>query len=826
MSCKITRFTTDSNVFTKTLPVGCEGKDDILQASSLVTGGYETIDIVDINDLRRIFESTTIKQSYCYGATEEKIGIVCSKRFIEENSIDSPGQAISRTLDWFKFSEESGVLYIDYDVKGDAHADKPLIVLSRIFTIIPELESAPVLVKPSASSYIWDIEKNDWLIKESGLHIYFLISDQSIFPSVIDMLHNEYAAIDGTPKSAVSLDYHSINIEDKSKFEKRDPPWLIMNEGESPCVIENVTYERIADSKKETMDGKLSIDEMKLVMLNWSNPPNGESRHRVIVNYAHGMIKDIGIESIAIMATEAFMNFVPEVMRDKKWHDYLLEIPRFIKNDPEGTKDAKGEISIVILDKKEIGRYPTMPDIKLPEGMQFQREQFMNQVYKPNIVLMRPYERGFSSVVLNSKFLTPAFGRVPTLLSLGLSESASGKGLNSDVIHNRLHLSMPEAFGENYIDKISSPSTITAESSFLQEMGSEERDKGMLWLVPEADNNIANFTTNPSMRALTKSIKDLYDGHKLAAIRKSASKSNGGGLIESVYYPNASLAWYSQPVIFFKTVDADLLSDGFLGRFDCFMGTENSGKEYDNDDDNTMFDLLSSGFSPKDFDQDYLDFLYFILGQCSDTEERITARFESGRHLGEFSKTCKRVDDPHLNLYLKRIAMSAEKELTVFAAWEYLWKLYREGGDVIGGTAENDVVITEQMEKDIIPWCEYQLEVKEHHVFSRVGEGVESRRNDEIRSVVIELSGTPEKAAHRCGASASAIPAITKIIRDEGLVPRAAVSEVLRDRGSLGLSDSNKRKWFIDGVIGDEASDIYEKRVGRRKFLYVGETNY
>lgn len=814
MSLKLTKITSNAGQSTKSIPANAETKADIQAAPQLITGKFEIIEFNTISDLKGVFESTEINQSYCYGSTDQASRYIGSKKAVEENSLSVPQEAVTRTLDWFHFNDGPGVLYIDYDVKGDSKPEIPLLVLSKLFRIIPELESAPVLVKPSAGSYIWDKEKDDWFVKDSGLHIYFLIDNQKMVPSIVNMLHAKFAQIDAAPKSAVSLDYHSI--ECNGKFEKRDFDWIILNRDKQPVTIS--TDIQVDENTPTASVGKMSDASKKTVseLVDIIRTGN-DGLHEAIRDYSYGLIKDGVHESAVIQTIQGIMQAIPaESLR------YFDDVPRIVKGavdllKEKGTGDTFNTIEAVRVAGKEDAAFPRMPAFKKPEVIELVEKQFALQSFNPIPEMQAPHVDAFLAVTLNGKFLTPAYGRLPNVMGFGLAESAAGKGVNSDQVAKNLlqkYGAISNAlFDANPIDTYG-PATITAQTSLVEELGSVERENGMIWLVPEADNNLRSFETNASMKAIGATIKELFDGHDVKAVKKANSGRNTGK-VPGVRMANCSLAWYSQPDVFFGVANPENLADGLFGRFSVYLYSPTE------EDERLEDELLMSGWKQPDFDEDFLKFLRYTIGQCADNSIRLQVAFESGRHLTDFKKRCKR-EDNNLNLYLKRIFMIGEKMLTAWCGWDYLWTNYRKGQQPLDKDAQ--LIIKEEWEIEIVKWCEYQLDLKENYVFDRIGENVSELRNTAIIDVIVELQNNPEKAAGMAGIKNEASKQIVeKTVKEKGWVPRASVAEALRKRSILRLSNNEDRKKLINSCVEADDIPIFEDRVGKMRFLYIGE---
>ena len=123
---------------------------------------------------------TTLKpnQASAYGVADHKLAQVVPKATVSKATSDLP--TIARTRDYFHWPEGPGVLMLDIDPAAEGPALARDDLLAALKSACPELDTAPMVWRPSASSCIYAGEQE--LIGVAGQRLYVFVQDAGDIP--------------------------------------------------------------------------------------------------------------------------------------------------------------------------------------------------------------------------------------------------------------------------------------------------------------------------------------------------------------------------------------------------------------------------------------------------------------------------------------------------------------------------------------------------------------------------------------------------------------------------------------------------------------------
>lgn len=89
---------------------------------------------------------------------------------------------IARSREFFQWANAPGVLLLDFDAPKDGEPLGIDAARDALFTAVPELEAAPMVIRPSSSSCIWHGERE--LAGVRGFHVYVIVADARRIPEL------------------------------------------------------------------------------------------------------------------------------------------------------------------------------------------------------------------------------------------------------------------------------------------------------------------------------------------------------------------------------------------------------------------------------------------------------------------------------------------------------------------------------------------------------------------------------------------------------------------------------------------------------------------
>lgn len=152
-----------------------DGQLTRLPGSGQMTQGTSAIiPIYSMRELATHLDQLTTNQLVTWGLCQHsKAEIRTKKKAQDAQSGTIP--IISRTRENFRWNNGQSILLLDYDTKPGQEPKTPEILLECLYAVCPALRKAPMIVRPSGSTYIYHGEK--CLVGPKGIRILVLIED-------------------------------------------------------------------------------------------------------------------------------------------------------------------------------------------------------------------------------------------------------------------------------------------------------------------------------------------------------------------------------------------------------------------------------------------------------------------------------------------------------------------------------------------------------------------------------------------------------------------------------------------------------------------------
>lgn len=155
-----------------------DGGLDKQPGGNMTRGKVEVHAIGGLDDLAAILASLTPAQALTYGIPPEGASCILDRRAFEEAG--RPDGYTTRTKETFRWSDGAGVLMLDHDPGKDRHALDRVALVGTIYTAVPALADAAMLWLPSASSCIWQGERE--LRGISGQRLWMIAASAADIP--------------------------------------------------------------------------------------------------------------------------------------------------------------------------------------------------------------------------------------------------------------------------------------------------------------------------------------------------------------------------------------------------------------------------------------------------------------------------------------------------------------------------------------------------------------------------------------------------------------------------------------------------------------------
>lgn len=127
------------------------------KGGNLKAGGLKTLRLRGVEDLAEKLTELTEAQAMAWGICQHQAAeIVTNGQAARLQRLNPEKNIVARSRDYFAFDQGPAIFMLDYDPAKD---QKPLPVenlLKELYSICPEIETAPHIVKASASSFIYN----------------------------------------------------------------------------------------------------------------------------------------------------------------------------------------------------------------------------------------------------------------------------------------------------------------------------------------------------------------------------------------------------------------------------------------------------------------------------------------------------------------------------------------------------------------------------------------------------------------------------------------------------------------------------------------------
>ena len=150
----------------------------IKESGGNMTQGVAQRLTVNPEEFARLLPTLKPNQAACYGVSDHEQAQVFPKETIDKAGSDLP--TIARTRDDFHWPEGPGVLMLDYDPAPDGPPLARDDLIDALATACPELNTAPMAWRPSASSCIYAGEQE--LVGVAGQRVYVFVLDARDIP--------------------------------------------------------------------------------------------------------------------------------------------------------------------------------------------------------------------------------------------------------------------------------------------------------------------------------------------------------------------------------------------------------------------------------------------------------------------------------------------------------------------------------------------------------------------------------------------------------------------------------------------------------------------
>jgi len=176
----LSRFTSERpDRLSKGFRLDKNGNLEKLKGGQLSLGTVETLSFDNITDVGALLQTIKPNNALSYGVCRhDKARVVGKKDLVRYKS--DPNPTVARGRDWFSFASGPGLLMLDFDVAPGAHRLNEAEFRTTMYGIVPALEHAPHLIRPSASSHIFNGDQE--LRGAGGLRLLAHVSDASDIP--------------------------------------------------------------------------------------------------------------------------------------------------------------------------------------------------------------------------------------------------------------------------------------------------------------------------------------------------------------------------------------------------------------------------------------------------------------------------------------------------------------------------------------------------------------------------------------------------------------------------------------------------------------------
>ena len=167
---------------TKTLRLDGNGELDKKTPPQMARGKARRYRLENVGEFVEMLEFLEPRHALAFGEpcdpARDEFAVVTKDKL---PAVTTPG-VIARSREFFQWANAPGVLLLDFDAPKDGEPLGIDAALDALFTAVPELEAAPMVIRPSSSSCIWHGERE--LAGVRGFHIYVIVADARRIPEL------------------------------------------------------------------------------------------------------------------------------------------------------------------------------------------------------------------------------------------------------------------------------------------------------------------------------------------------------------------------------------------------------------------------------------------------------------------------------------------------------------------------------------------------------------------------------------------------------------------------------------------------------------------
>lgn len=176
-SGRVTRLTNSKGLLTKAYALTDDGQVHKQTRAQLFEGTAEEIPVAGLKNFVEVLKNLRHDQALTYGIT----GLASARLVTKDRLHEHPG-AISRTRNYFTFSNGPAILMLDHDADHTTAPFDAESLRTAVLSACPELCAAPMLWTASASSCITNSETGEVFSGLRGQRLYVLVANGSDIP--------------------------------------------------------------------------------------------------------------------------------------------------------------------------------------------------------------------------------------------------------------------------------------------------------------------------------------------------------------------------------------------------------------------------------------------------------------------------------------------------------------------------------------------------------------------------------------------------------------------------------------------------------------------
>lgn len=310
---------TNPNTVTKEFSLGSDGSLNKTTTAHVTAGTMETVKVKDLSSFSKLLLTLQVNQCLAYGVTGfDKVELMTEKAW---TLAGCPITALPRTSKHMSWSQDGGILMLDYDAPKDG--TKSLTreeLIESLRAACPWLKDIAMLWWPSTSSCIFNGDKE--LSGIRGQRIYIIVKNATDIPRIGDIINTllwskrigkfevsksgsllERSLFDGSVWQTNRIDFAAGAKCHDSLEQKRGAPVLIPGKTgvlDSLVAVPEPSSAVIAEAEvHKSLAKALKLEEAAKVRQTWV-----ESRIEELIINTPGMPKELA-ESTVLRAVES-----------------------------------------------------------------------------------------------------------------------------------------------------------------------------------------------------------------------------------------------------------------------------------------------------------------------------------------------------------------------------------------------------------------------------------------------------------------------------------------------------------------------------------------